>query len=58
MTSTGTDQRAYQMFMRKGDPGYSVSPKRTLFGESGQGLRRGRNPNSRCLPQFASATET
>ena len=39
MTSTGTDQRAYQMFMRKGDPGYSVSPKRTLFGESGTEVR-------------------
>jgi hypothetical protein len=27
------------MFMRKGDPGYSVSPKRTLFGESGTEVR-------------------
>ena len=25
--------------MRKGDPGYSVSPKRTLFGESGTEVR-------------------
>lgn len=35
MTSTGADRRAYQMVMRKGDPSYSVSIKRTLFGESG-----------------------
>jgi len=35
MTSTGADQHAYQMVMRKGDPGYSVSRKRTLFGEGG-----------------------
>src|SRR6195256_4594017 len=35
MTSTGADQRAYQMFMRKGDPGYVVAPQRTLFGDAG-----------------------
>jgi hypothetical protein len=35
MTSTGADQRAYQMVMRKGDPSYAVTPKRTLFGDSG-----------------------
>jgi len=35
MTSIGADQRAYQMVMRKGDPSYSVSPKRTLFGDGG-----------------------
>jgi AcrR family transcriptional regulator len=35
MTSTGDDQRAYQMVMRKGDPSYSVSPKRMLFGDGG-----------------------
>jgi hypothetical protein len=35
MKSTGDDQRAYQMIMRKGDPGYAVSPKRALFGERG-----------------------
>ena len=39
MTSTGTDQRAYQMVMRKGDPSYSVSPKRTLFAEGGTEVR-------------------
>jgi hypothetical protein len=27
MTSTGADQRTYQMTMRKGDPRYDVSPK-------------------------------
>ena len=35
MTSTGADQRAYQMIMRKGDPGYEVTPKRTLFSDNG-----------------------
>lgn len=39
MTSTGADHRAYQMMMRKGDPGYTVSPRRTLFGESGTEVR-------------------
>jgi hypothetical protein len=35
MTSAGSDRRAYQMVMHKGDPGYSVSRKRTLFPEGG-----------------------
>jgi type II secretory pathway pseudopilin PulG len=35
MTSTGADQRAYQMVMSKGDPRYTVSPRRVLFGERG-----------------------
>src|SRR2546429_6549951 len=35
MSSTGTDRRPYQMVMRKGDPGYSVAPKRILFGDRG-----------------------
>ena len=39
MTSTGADRRAYQMIMRKGDPGYSIAPKRLLFGESGTEVR-------------------
>src|SRR5262245_45059466 len=39
MTSTGADERAYQMVMRKGDPRYSVSPKRTLFGDRGTEVR-------------------
>ena len=39
MTSTGADQRAYQMVLRKGDPGYSVTPKRTLFADGGTELR-------------------
>src|SRR5262245_28740077 len=39
MTSTGTDHRAYQMVMRKGDPGYTVTPRRTLFGERGTEVR-------------------
>jgi histidine kinase/DNA gyrase B/HSP90-like ATPase len=39
MTSTGADQRAYQMVMRKGDPSYAVMPKRTLFAEGGTEVR-------------------
>ena len=35
MTSTGADQRAYQMVMSKGDPRYTVSPRRVLFAERG-----------------------
>ena len=35
MTCAGTDLRSYQMVMRKGDPGYSVSPKRTLVADHG-----------------------
>ncbi|HMF02871.1 MAG TPA: ATP-binding protein [Terriglobia bacterium] len=38
MTSTGTD-RVYQMIMRKGDPGYSVNPKRALFDGGGTEVR-------------------
>jgi HSP90 family molecular chaperone len=39
MTSTGSDQRAYQMTMTKGDPRYSVSPRRVLFADAGTELR-------------------
>lgn len=39
MTSAGADQRVYQMTMRKGDPGYGVNPKRSLFGEGGTEVR-------------------
>ena len=39
MTSTGADQRAYQMVMRKGDPSYAVAPKRALFGDGGTEVR-------------------
>lgn len=39
LTSTGADDRAWQMIMRKGDPSYSVKPKRSLFTESGTHLR-------------------
>jgi hypothetical protein len=39
MTSTGTDQKAYQMTMSKGDSRYEVSPKRTLFAEKGTELK-------------------
>ncbi len=35
MTCTGADSRSYQMVMRKGDPGYSISPKRTLVADGG-----------------------
>jgi Histidine kinase-, DNA gyrase B-, and HSP90-like ATPase len=39
MTSTGSDQRSYQMTMSKGDSGYAVSPRRVLFAERGTELR-------------------
>ena len=39
MTSTGSDQRAYQMKMNKGDPRYTVSPRRVLFGDRGAELK-------------------
>jgi Histidine kinase-, DNA gyrase B-, and HSP90-like ATPase len=39
MTSTGSDQRAYQMTMEKGDPGFEVVPRRLLFAERGTELR-------------------
>jgi hypothetical protein len=39
MTSTGADQRAYQMVMSKGEPRYSVSPRRSLFAERGTELK-------------------
>ena len=39
MTSTSADQRAYQMIMRKGDPGYTVNPRRALFAEGGTEVR-------------------
>jgi hypothetical protein len=39
LTSTGADDRAWQMIMRKGDPGYAVKPKRSLFTEPGTHLR-------------------
>src|SRR5262245_19858188 len=39
MTSTSADQRAYQMIMRKGDPGYTVNPRRSLFGDGGTEVR-------------------
>lgn len=35
MTSAGEDGRAYTMHMRKGDPGFSVRPRRILFAEAG-----------------------
>lgn len=41
MTSTGADERAYQMTMNKGDPGYEVGPRRSLFGERGTELKIG-----------------
>lgn len=39
MISAGSDERPYQMTMRKGDSGYRVSPRRTLFAERGTELR-------------------
>jgi hypothetical protein len=39
MISTGTDQKAYQMTMSKGDSRYEVSPRRVLFAEKGTELK-------------------
>ncbi len=39
MTSTGTDQKAYQMTMSKGDSRYEVNPRRMLFAEKGTELK-------------------
>jgi hypothetical protein len=39
MTSTGSDQRAYQMVMSKGNPSYSISRTRALFGDQGTEVR-------------------
>ena len=39
MISTGSDQRSYQMTMRKGDAGYRVSARRVLITEPGTELR-------------------
>lgn len=41
ITSTGADQRAYQMIMGKGDPRYTVKPSRALFGEGGTEIKIG-----------------
>src|SRR5919106_311926 len=39
LTSTSADNRAWQMVMRKGDPGFVVKARRTLFAEPGTQLR-------------------
>src|SRR5688572_30223135 len=39
LTSTGADDRAWQMIIRKGDPSYTVKAKRSLFSEPGTHLR-------------------
>ena len=39
LTSTAVDDRAWQMVMRRGDPGYAVRAKRLLFADPGTQLR-------------------
>jgi Histidine kinase-, DNA gyrase B-, and HSP90-like ATPase len=39
MTSTGSDLRAYEMTMNKGDPSYEIRPRRVLFAERGTEVR-------------------
>src|SRR5580692_7846616 len=41
MTSSSADQRVYQMVMSKGDPRYTVKPRRVLFAEPGTELKIG-----------------
>ncbi len=38
LSSSGADGKVYQMTLRKGDPGYTVSPKRALFSHHGTEL--------------------
>src|SRR2546428_5262635 len=45
LTSTGADDRAWKMVMRKGDPSYPVKPKRLLLMEPGTQLRDARRLN-------------
>jgi hypothetical protein len=61
VTSTGTDQRAYQMTMSKGDSSYEVNPKRLLFAEKGTELKinpllEGRSAGCSYREQPASGT--
>src|SRR5215472_11434463 len=39
MTSAGGDRRSYQMIMRRGDPSYTVQPKRSLIPDAGTEVR-------------------
>jgi hypothetical protein len=39
MISAGSDRHSYQMTMSKGDPSYTVIPRRVLFAEQGTELR-------------------
>src|SRR5256886_4480365 len=39
MSSTGADNRAYQMVMSKGEPCYTVGPRRALFSQRGTELK-------------------
>src|SRR6201981_1626393 len=39
MSSTGADNRTYQMVMSKGEPRYTVGPRRALFSERGTELK-------------------
>jgi len=41
LTSSGADGRNYQMIMKKGDPGYSVVRKRSMFSTNGTELKVG-----------------
>lgn len=38
LASAGADGRAYQMEMKKGEPGYTISPRRSLFSHPGTEL--------------------
>ncbi len=39
LTSAGADGKIWQMRMRKGDPGYAVTPRHTLFAHQGTELK-------------------
>jgi hypothetical protein len=61
ITSTGADQRAYQMIMAKGDPRYTIKPRRALFGEGGTEIKIGpllngiRNLNGEKIQWYLAA---
>ena len=56
MTSTGADQRAYQMVMRKGDPSYTVTPNVRCSSTAGRscGSRLCSTESDRCRGRRSS----
>jgi len=55
MTSGGADQRLYQMAMNKGDPRYTVNPRRVLFADPGTELDGIRNLSGEKIQWYLAA---